>query len=802
MNFSGSCTAKVCPWIPECVDGVSVMNLHRNCSACPCHRATCIPGFIGSSPTGGGRLLGEDERRDQATSSTTTTTTSPVLAERQLAAHSMAATDAGMAATEFVANDTCRCQSGIVDTVLVGRPFKTFYTEYFARRRGSFSGGSFSGGRRLVWDEEAPVEYMQGVYIEMEEELPSKHERTFECQAYFSDRYKYVYPRTQGEAHTLEALLARQSHPDLGCGYSGQFKVTCEAEMGYVENETGSFNFMETGNCSYKVDISTCTAPTYQEALDSCYSEEAMGVGQLYVPTIGDFMCLAAPGTPEATATLTVATVPRVTTTIDVDTTVGFVVGREVIIGCGDDAETRTIVSIGSLTLDEALTSAHGVGTPVVMMSNNLTTSDVVPEHVIPVADLEECCQVHVGSECVPDRNYNGTYGTINGTWQADMSYARETAYFPTVRCAQQAELKQHVCPRVNIYRFPNALAEAYIHHCDWACNLTWARKELDKVCDNDVFPDTRSLEAEALKSKISLMTAGRASLERWSRSHWPLMGETQHLHDCIDESARRYNMIGMTAYNSGFDKLKLRYECRVHGCSSNQCIKVTRKCPIPQMSSEPESTCGPFGDPNTYMCVDKVHFATSGTVTGPLGYGFLGASLLCLFSSLGACFQAYLMRKNAQVLPYIPEPESKVCEACNEIMDDIDVEEGLTVCSKCRAKANRPDVCLNCGTAFENKEDNVCTECGAPRDTLGTELMDASQNVCPQCGYPLGENDGKCAECGWHPGDAIVVRADNQMSPLRANAASAANEQRIVPVDIDSPTGSGTGMLMISGQE
>jgi carbonic anhydrase len=110
-------------------------------------------------------------------------------------------------------------------------------------------------------------------------------------------------------------------------------------------------------------------------------------------------------GTPEATTTLTKATVSMVTTQIDVATSVGFVIGREVIIGTGSNAETRKIVGIGSLTLDKALTYSHGVGTPVVMMSQASTGTSNKPS-----------CHLQIPAECKLPFVYKSlTYTTCTG---------------------------------------------------------------------------------------------------------------------------------------------------------------------------------------------------------------------------------------------------------------------------------------------------------------------------------------------------------------------------------------------------
>lgn len=133
-----------------------------------------------------------------------------------------------------------------------------------------------------------------------------------------------------------------------------------------------------------------------------------------------------------------------------------------------------------------------------------------------------------------------------------------------------------------------------------------------------------------------------------------------------------------------------------------------------------------------------------------------------------------------------------KNCDKCGEPLDQDALEEGSYTCSACILKAKRPDICRNCGAEFEDPEDMFCTNCRAPRDMMAVE----GAQTCPQCGYQLGINDGKCPECNWHPDEDAIVLAN--ASPMRANAQSAANETRIVPVDVDPDSPA----PMITGQE
>lgn len=294
-------------------------------------------------------------------------------------------------------------------------------------------------------------------------------------------------------------------------------------------------------------------------------------------------------------------------------------------------------------------------------------------------------------------------------------------------------------------------------------------------------------------------MKAKRAALSTWSYQHWPLALKTQHIHDCVvDEKSRRYNMMGWGT-GSSTDSRQLSYQCRMHSCKSNQCIKVERACPIPQMNSATESTCGPFGDQNTYTCVDKVYFSSIGVMSTPFGWAWIAMACVFFTASCYSCIQGICGRKSSRVHPYMEaivdeEAEIKHCEKCTKILDMDAIEEGSPICSECIKIGRKPDACVNCMTPFESPDDNFCTNCQAPR--VMKAIGDDDAETCKACGEFMNTMDAKCNECGWHRDSqvAIVVVAD----PLRANANSAANEQRIVPVDIDP----GNAMPMVQGKE
>lgn len=104
--------------------------------------------------------------------------------------------------------------------------------------------------------------YQQGVVIELSKNIFATQTETHSCLAYFSDRTKYKGPR-----ETSDPVTAMQNHVDLGCGYRGNFDITCTKQ----EVEGVLINGVQKFECVPKVDISTCIPPSYGEALDSCY---------------------------------------------------------------------------------------------------------------------------------------------------------------------------------------------------------------------------------------------------------------------------------------------------------------------------------------------------------------------------------------------------------------------------------------------------------------------------------------------------------------------------------------------------
>lgn len=414
----------------------------------------------------------------------------------------------------------------------------------------------------------------------------------------------------------------------------------------------------------------------------------------------------------------------------------------------------------------------------------NISTGTVEDAHDIPAFKQEQCCEVHVGSDCVANLNDSVT---VEGMWDPEKSYLREIGYFPRVACNEQGKLTHRSCPRVKINKISRAGDDPLVARCRTVCNLTSARQELENLCVREPGDGTYDREKKALRDKSASMTVKRAELERWSRQQWPLVGQTQRVLDCVaEEQTRRFNMVGWHASQTGDDIKQLIYECRIHGCTANQCVKVTRKCDIPQMEAAPEAMCGPFGDQNMYMCMDKLPFNSWGVISRPIGFTWLALSMVCFLGAFVTWFSDTCLRKSARVHPYrdklaLEDEQVMRCDKCNGVLDSDAIGEGSLTCTKCVLASQLPDVCQNCGQEYEDPEDEFCTNCRQPRAMAA--LADANSNVCLRCGELMDIQDAKCLECGWRPEDAIVLKAD--CTPLRATANSAANERRIATVDI-----------------
>lgn len=427
----------------------------------------------------------------------------------------------------------CFCDPARDDTaltVLVGRPYKTFYDI-----KHSFDSKTLT--------------YWQGVYVENFESLPLGALETHGCNRYFSNRSTYVGPRTMRGGQAQKAQ-ARANHFDLGCGYSGQFNIRC--------SQTTRQRAM--GQCSMTVDISTCKPPTYDQALEACYT------------------------VPATTTRMSGPTLPTVPDWLAVE---------EI-----------------NFTLAEL---------PPFF---NITTQTTTPY---------PCCEVHVGSVCRPDINFNYPAKTEMGRWQPKPSFERKVGYFPVVPCERQAKSMPRQCPRVKI----KELSTAYLQwpHCSHQCNTADLTKEFMQICNRTTHPEIDEKEIEAHKKKIDSMKAKAAQLESWVQKRMSTVTESKQVVDCFDDRLpRRYNALALPQLRSGFDKMPLNNECRLHGCNPNQCLEVKRACKVPFVHQAPEVMCNIYRPNGTFSCVEKIGMWSNNPMS--LGFGIawmvIGSIFLC----------------------------------------------------------------------------------------------------------------------------------------------------------------------------
>lgn len=419
--------------------------------------------------------------------------------------------------------------------MIVGRPYQTFFKDTIPDQ---------------TWSQDT-IKLKQGVTITTNQRLPAGGMLTHSCRNYFSDRRNYFGPQQQPDA--IAQAEARNSAYDLGCGYSGTFNVRC----GQTQAEAYA------GTCSLKVDISTCSPPTYTQALDACYS----------IPT--------------TTARPTGPTGPLV-----------------------DDW-------LGVEVLNFTLASLP----PFYNITTFTTTA-------FP------CCEVHVGSVCRPDIDFNHHLvgNTTNGRWNPELSYKRQFGYFPKVPCDQQAKSQPRACPRVQIKELNRAFWQW--PHCLSVCSTKKAQDELQQLCNRTANEALVEMEEAAHQKKIDLMKAKYTELEQWTADRMPTVVEAKQVIDCFaDRLPARYNSMQLPKMRSGFTTMPLHNQCRLHGCKVNQCLQIRKPCKIPYIHDKPEVMCNVYRPEGYFTCVDKVTISSNNPMS--LGFGIawfiIGGIFMCV---------------------------------------------------------------------------------------------------------------------------------------------------------------------------
>lgn len=413
---------------------------------------------------------------------------------------------------------------------MVGPPHKTWYSRSVAE----------------------PVQYWQGVHIEIFEELASGgFGKEVDCAWYFSNRSTYVGPRSvTGEAQQANARANHFDGMGLGCGYSGSFRIMC------VDNGAGQ--------CSLDVDISTCVPPTYTTALDDCYTvPTTTTLPQSDQPTVSDFLAVEE-------IPMTMAALPK--------------------------------------TL-------------------HISTQTTTPY---------PCCEVHVGSECridIPEYSYPAA--TVDGRWNPDASYQGQAGYFTVTPCDRQAESQPRLqCPRVRFTELDTGYKQ-WAPVCGHVCNMAMAQAKLEKVCNRTAHPEIEEMEKTAHDAKKESMKTKAKQLEDWTRSRMPTVPETKQVVDCFsDRLPSRYNSLALPQMRSGFEKMPLEPQCRMHGCKPTQCLEVKYQCRVPWVHEYPEVDCNIYRANGTFKCVDKVGIMTNNPMS--LGFGIAWMVIGSLFCCAG----------------------------------------------------------------------------------------------------------------------------------------------------------------------
>lgn len=579
MGFPGGavtqCTKESCPWLPECGEGQFI---HEKCSlrGCPCNKVPCptttVTTILPTTTTTMGSTTTATTTTTTATTTTatttvttattfttttttsttttstttsrttttfttttSTTTTSTTTTSTTTTSTTTTSTTTAETTTTTTSTIGCFCDPGAVATVIIGRPYMTFFKEEIQGADQMFTGpGAVKN-----------MEYWQGLAIETYEKLPLGGLLTKGCRSHFSNRSLYVGPR-----QASNPAQAQAAHFDLSCGYSGQFEITC----GQTPAQKAA------GTCGLHVDISTCSPPSYSQALDACYTvpvTTTMPTGPI-LPTVPDWL-----GVEDVNFSL---------------------------------AELPPFY--------------------------NITTQTTTPY---------PCCEVHVGSVCRPDQNFIYPAKTVLGRWQPDLSYKRETGYFPVVPCDQQAKSQPRKCPRVKI----KEINQAYWQwpHCLSACSNAMAQANFMKVCNRTANPDMEVKEKAAHKKKIASMAMHARKLEDWTAQKMPTVISSKEVIDCFaDRLPRRYNSLALPQMRTGFEKMPLHNQCRLHQCTAKQCLTIKRTCNVPFVHVAPEVMCNVHRPNGTFECVEKISIMSNNPMS--LGFGIawmiIGSVFLC----------------------------------------------------------------------------------------------------------------------------------------------------------------------------
>jgi len=164
-----------------------------------------------------------------------------------------------------------------------------------------------------------------------------------------------------------------------------------------------------------------------------------------------------------------------------------------------------------------------------------------------------------------------------------------------------------------------------------------------------------------AHKKKVESMKAARKKLEKFAGDNTMMkVKHTKQVVDCLDSNSlpSRYNSLSLPSVRSGFGKMPLHNECRLHKCKPEQCMEIKRLCNAPYVDEGKELPAGilSWTHKQQYTCVDKVAITSSNPMS--LGFG-MAWCVIGAFMVLGAMYinmqNGFGGFSSAKVLPYQP---------------------------------------------------------------------------------------------------------------------------------------------------
>lgn len=543
---------------------------------------------------------------------------------------------------------------------IVGRPMKVFVGGVHRRRMTVMSQEDHS-----LFLDQYPAEFLndfnvvkkyQGVYIPAGTSVAAGGIGgggflEGDCFTRFSNRSYYWYPNQQKSFADIYKMYPNldpadensteaqgEQHVDLGCGYTGMYKIKCHQENEY---EVGM------GICNWKLDLSQCVPPTYEKALAECYTIETTTITtttKLPIPVFMDII----------KNNLTVAELPE---KFEIPTVV-------------PPTERCCEPYVGSVCMTNVNFPRQDTYPG--------TATKIYPDDNVDVktqtGDSPTCTHsvncIHAGLYDNPATDWNsdksGTWNparSYHDTDQAGLGGESKEGYFTMVHCDKQIKDVSHrPCPLVQIV-YNSSRWEEW-PQCEDVCNITKANGLLHELCSADRSARYEA-EAQAHADKVKSMKDKHAELESWtSANSFLTVKETKIVLDCTKTNSP--NAIppnnAIPQVTNGYDMFEQQEECRLHGCEPNQCLVKKKACPLPYIwkfpfggnagQTTPEtSQCD--RDTNTpktrFECVDKQHISSS----NPMSLSF-GLMWISIGMGLGVA-AIYLLFKSpaAKVVPY-----------------------------------------------------------------------------------------------------------------------------------------------------